>query len=146
MVTKLAKSCSSLHVATIRAIRIWTASSSSSPRTPKKVGWRDLLVGDMSQPRGEPMLSGHTSRQVGLDVDIEFAPMPDHAQSREEREFSSATDVGRAQPARQSIRKCGPMRVPSSSALLRRDPAVTRIFVNAAIEQALCREAEADRG
>ena len=59
----------------------------------KKVGWNGLLVGDMSQPRGGPMLSGHTSHQVGLDVDIWFTPMPDHVQSREEREFSSATDV-----------------------------------------------------
>src|SRR5262245_63956710 len=59
----------------------------------KKVGWNGLLVGDMSQPRGGPMLSEHTSHQIGLDVDIWFAPMPDHVQSREEREFGSATDV-----------------------------------------------------
>jgi penicillin-insensitive murein DD-endopeptidase len=59
----------------------------------KKVGWRGLLVGDISQPRDGPMLSGHTSHQVGLDVDIWFTPMPNHVQSREEREFSSATDV-----------------------------------------------------
>src|SRR6516165_2549658 len=59
----------------------------------KKVGWNGLLVGDMSQPRGGPMFSEHTSHQIGLDVDIWFAPMPDHVQSREEREFGSATDV-----------------------------------------------------
>ena len=59
----------------------------------KKVGWNGLLVGDMSQPRGGPMLSDHASHQVGLDVDIWFTPMPDHVQSREEREFGSATDV-----------------------------------------------------
>src|SRR5262249_28018456 len=59
----------------------------------KKVGWNGLLVGDMSQPRGGPMLSDHRSHQVGLDVDIWFTPMPDHVQSREEREFGSATDV-----------------------------------------------------
>ena len=59
----------------------------------KKVGWNGLLVGDMSQPRGGPMLSDHTSHQIGLDVDIWFAPMPDHVQSREEREFGPATDV-----------------------------------------------------
>ena len=35
-------------------------------------GWPGLLVGDMSQPRGGPMLTGHTSHQVGLDAD------PDH--------------------------------------------------------------------
>src|SRR6202008_3975177 len=59
----------------------------------KKIGWDGLLVGDMSQPRGGPMRSDHTSHQIGLDVDIWFTPMPDHVQSREEREFGSATDV-----------------------------------------------------
>jgi penicillin-insensitive murein endopeptidase len=66
----------------------------------RKVGWNGLLVGDMSQPRGGQMLSDHTSHQVGLDVDIWFAPMPDHAQSREEREFGLGTDVGRARSTR----------------------------------------------
>ena len=28
------------------------------------------LVGDMSQPRGGPMLTGHASHQIGLDADI----------------------------------------------------------------------------
>jgi hypothetical protein len=59
----------------------------------KKVGWNGLLVGDMSQPRGGPMLSEHRSHQIGLDVDIWFTPMPDHVQSREEREFGEAADV-----------------------------------------------------
>ena len=35
-----------------------------------KVGWPGLLVGDMAQPRGGPMLTGHASHQVGLDADI----------------------------------------------------------------------------
>ena len=33
----------------------------------KKVGWNGLLIGDMSQPRGGPMISGHASHQIGLD-------------------------------------------------------------------------------
>ena len=41
-----------------------------------KTGWRGLLVGDMSQPRGGPMLTGHASHQVGLDADIWLTPMP----------------------------------------------------------------------
>ena len=40
-------------------------------------GWPGLLVGDMSQPRGGPMLTGHASHQIGLDVSpqclIEFS-------------------------------------------------------------------------
>src|SRR6266478_10013278 len=41
-----------------------------------KTGWRGLLVGDMSQPRGGPMRTGHASHQVGLDADIWLTPMP----------------------------------------------------------------------
>jgi penicillin-insensitive murein DD-endopeptidase len=85
----------------------------------KKVGWNGLLVGDMSQPRGGPMLSDHKSHQVGLDVDIWFTPMPDHVQSREEREFGSATMWSRP-ICSTSIRNCGPIGIPSSSAPLRR--------------------------
>src|SRR6185369_10509995 len=59
----------------------------------KKVGWNGLLVGDMAQPRGGPMRSEHRSHQIGLDADIWFKPMPDHVQSREEREFGEAIDV-----------------------------------------------------
>src|ERR687896_308331 len=39
-------------------------------------GWPGLLVGDMAQPRGGPMLTGHASHQTGLDVDIWAMPMP----------------------------------------------------------------------
>ena len=42
----------------------------------KRVGWPGLLVGDMSQPRGGPMITGHASHQIGLDADIWFEPMP----------------------------------------------------------------------
>src|SRR5271170_3316540 len=30
--------------------------------------WPGILVGDISQPRGGPMLTGHASHQVGLDA------------------------------------------------------------------------------
>src|ERR1700730_15764086 len=33
-----------------------------------KAGWAEVLVGDMSQHRGGPMLTGHKSDQVGLDA------------------------------------------------------------------------------
>src|SRR6266536_4412977 len=46
-----------------------------------RVGWPGLLVGDLAQPRGGPMLTGHTSHQIGLDADIWLTPMPDHALS-----------------------------------------------------------------
>ena len=110
----------------------------------RKVGWNGLLVGDMSQPRGGPMLSEHTSHQIGLDVDIWFAPMPDHVQSREERELGPATDV-----VARNLRDVDPqVWTHGHTALIRtaaQDPVVVRILVNAAIKKALCREAGADR-
>ena len=45
-------------------------------------GWPGLLVGDMSQPRGGPMVTGHTSHQIGLDVDIWLTPTPDRILTR----------------------------------------------------------------
>jgi penicillin-insensitive murein endopeptidase len=56
-------------------------------------GWNGLLVGDLSQPRGGPMLTGHASHQVGLDADIWLTPMPARTLSRKERESMSATSV-----------------------------------------------------
>ena len=43
--------------------------------------WNGILVGDVSQPRGGPMLTGHASHQVGLDADIWLTPMPDRTLS-----------------------------------------------------------------
>lgn len=59
----------------------------------KKDGWNGLLVGDISQPRGGPMLTGHRSHQVGLDADIWFNPMPDRRMTFKERENISAVSV-----------------------------------------------------
>src|SRR5437660_5724446 len=56
-----------------------------------KTGWHGLLVGDISQPRGGPMLTGHASHQVRLDADIWLTPMPDRELTRAEREEMSAT-------------------------------------------------------
>ena len=110
-----------------------------------KVGWRGLLVGDMSQARGGPMLAGHASHQVGLDSDIWLTPMPDRELTRREREEMSATmvvaedrkdvDPNVWTPAHMEIIKAAA-----------KDPIVERIFVNAAIKKALCREAGSDRG
>jgi penicillin-insensitive murein endopeptidase len=111
----------------------------------KKVGWSGLLVGDMSQPRGGPMLTGHASHQVGLDADIWLTPMPDRKLSPEEREFMSATEMVRddrldVDPGVWTHQHTELIRTASE------DADVERIFVNAAIKKALCREAGADRG
>jgi penicillin-insensitive murein DD-endopeptidase len=109
-----------------------------------KVGWPGLLVGDMSQPRGGPMITGHASHQVGLDADIWLTPMPDHTLTRKEREETSATMV--VAPSRTDVDPR--VWTPAHLAVIKtaaEDPDVERIFVNAAIKKALCREAGSDR-
>ena len=39
-------------------------------RAAQIAGWPGLYVGDISHPRGGPMVSSHRSHQVGLDADI----------------------------------------------------------------------------
>jgi penicillin-insensitive murein endopeptidase len=115
-----------------------------SAKLPKDAGWPGILVGDLSQPRGGPMVTGHASHQVGLDADIWLTPMPTHTLSWEEREKTSALMMVRAD--RKDI---DPNHwTPSHLKVIRdaaEDPVVERIFVNPAIKKALCREAGKDR-
>jgi len=116
-----------------------------SARVPQINGWPGLLIGDISQPRGGPMLTGHASHQIGLDADIWLTPMPTRRLTREEREEMSATNVVRAD--RLDIDPDA--WTPQHTALIRaaaKERAVARIFVNPAIKKALCREAGEDRG
>jgi penicillin-insensitive murein DD-endopeptidase len=109
-----------------------------------QLGWPGLLVGDISQPRGGPMLTGHTSHQIGLDADIWLTPMPNHELSREEREEMSATNVVAADGKDVDPSVWTPAHVAVIRAAAE-DPQVERIFVNAAIKKALCRDAGSSR-
>ncbi|MBO0734009.1 MAG: penicillin-insensitive murein endopeptidase, partial [Methylocapsa sp.] len=109
-------------------------------KVPKVSHWPGILVGDMSQPRGGPMLTGHASHQIGLDVDIWLTPMPGHELSRLEREEMSSVTVVRDDRLDVDPAKWTPDHVAVIRAAAE-DPAVQRIFVNAAIKRALCREA-----
>jgi penicillin-insensitive murein endopeptidase len=109
-----------------------------------KVGWTGLLVGDISQARGGPMLTGHASHQVGLDADIWFTPMPNRELTRQEREEMSATNV--VAKDKKSINPN--VWTPAHAAIVKtaaQDPRVERVFVNAAIKKELCRTKDADR-
>lgn len=113
-------------------------------RVPSINGWPGLLVGDISQPRGGPMLTGHASHQIGLDADIWLTPMPERILTREEREMMSATNVVR--PDGTDIDPDA--WTPEHLALIKaaaQQPEVERIFVNPAIKKAICREATGDR-
>ena len=62
-------------------------------------GWSGLYVGDISQPRGGPMLTGHASHQSGLDIDIWMRPATRLDLSRGARETLSSISVRRAEGA-----------------------------------------------
>ena len=65
-------------------------------RVAQQAGWRGLYIGDMSQPRGGPMTSGHASHQIGLDADVWMLPPSSLALSPAQRErISSASVVAR---------------------------------------------------
>jgi penicillin-insensitive murein endopeptidase len=110
----------------------------------KDAGWPGILVGDMSQPRGGPMFTGHASHQVGLDADIWLTPMPTRQLSRDEREEMSAVMMVRDDRLDVDPK----VFTPGHLAVIRdaaQEPGVQRVFVNAAIKKALCREAKGDR-
>lgn len=65
-------------------------------RQAARLGWNGLYVGDMSQPRGGPMLTGHSSHQSGLDADIWLKPATDLALSRAQREAISSDSMQRS--------------------------------------------------
>ena len=110
----------------------------------RQVGWAGLYIGDMSQPRGGPMRSGHESHQIGLDADVWMLPPARLNLSRAERESLSSI----------SVRTDDQKRVNGNwtrahHLLLRAaasDPRVDRIFVAAAVKIEMCRTATpADR-
>jgi penicillin-insensitive murein endopeptidase len=102
-------------------------------------GWRGLYVGDISQPRGGPMTSGHSSHQIGLDADIWMLPAKRLNLSRAEREKISSAIV-RTADQRGVTREW----TASHHAIMRAaalDPRVDRIFVAAAVKIEMCRTA-----
>lgn len=105
--------------------------------------WPGLLVGDMSQPRGGPMISGHASHQVGLDADIWLTPMPDRTLTRREREDMSAVstlkNAGEVDP---KVWGEGQFKLIKRAASYSK---VERILVHPAIKKALCEAAGTDR-
>jgi penicillin-insensitive murein endopeptidase len=109
-----------------------------------KVGWAGLYIGDISQPRGGPMTSGHASHQIGLDADVWMLPPRRLNLTRAEREEISSIPVRSADQ-----RSVTENWTPDHKALLQAaasDPRVDRIFVAAAVKIEMCRTATtADR-
>jgi penicillin-insensitive murein endopeptidase len=106
-------------------------------------GWNGLYVGDMSQPRGGPMTSGHASHQTGLDIDVWLRPADRLNLTVQEREDLSSLDMQRAEGAYVNDRW-----TPAHEALVRQaamDPRVERIFIFAGAKIAMCENATGDR-
>ena len=104
-----------------------------------QVGWRGIYIGDIGQPRGGPMSSGHASHQMGLDADIWQLPPPRLSLSRAEREKISSIPVRSADQ-----RSVTENWTPSHRALMKAaasDPRVDRIFVAAAVKIEMCKTA-----
>ncbi len=106
-------------------------------------GWNGLLVGDISQPRGGPMTSGHASHQIGLDADVWLMQMPNRTLSKAERETISPRLVVKD-------RKTMDYGVwtEAHARLIKRAasyPEVARIFVHPPIKKELCHWATGDR-
>ncbi|MCZ4353382.1 penicillin-insensitive murein endopeptidase [Roseovarius aestuarii] len=70
-----------------------------SAKAARQPGWNGLYIGDISQPRGGPMLTGHRSHQLGLDADIWMLPATNLRLSRAQRENLSSVSMRRAKGA-----------------------------------------------
>ena len=108
------------------------------------IGWPGFLVGDMAQPRGGPMITGHWSHQVGLDADVWLTPMPDRELTRQEREEMSATNIvnDKWNDVRPDVWS---EKYVALYKMLAQDPRVERVLANPAIKRALCRDVKGDR-
>ena len=109
----------------------------------QKVGWPGLLIGDISQPRGGPMLSGHRSHQVGLDADIRYEPMPRRPLSAHERATMSGYMLAGAKETRVNENWS-----PGHAKILKiaaKNPRVQRILTHPAVKKKLCDTVKGDR-
>ncbi len=109
--------------------------------TARDIGFgKGLYIGDMSQPRGGPMTSGHASHQIGLDVDIWYLPPSSLTLTEAEREMISANSVRSADQKSVTENWTSVHRELLKAAAL--DPRVDRIFVAAAVKIEMCKTAK----
>ena len=105
----------------------------------RQPGWKGLYIGDISQPRGGPMTSGHQSHQIGLDIDIWMLPPKSLRHSRRARENISSISV-RSKDQRSVNRNF----TRAHAEILKyaaSDPRVDRVFVTPPVKVELCKSA-----
>ncbi|MEL6806505.1 MAG: penicillin-insensitive murein endopeptidase [Pseudomonadota bacterium] len=109
----------------------------------KQPGWKGLYIGDISQPRGGPMLSGHRSHQMGLDIDIWMLPASRMNLSRNTRENISSISLRRAKGAFVNDNwSRAHHRIIKAAA---KDKRTARIFVFPGAKVQMCKDAKGDR-
>ncbi len=114
-----------------------------SRKAAQQRGWKGLYVGDLSQPRGGPMLTGHRSHQIGLDADIWMLPPNRLNLSATEREALSSISTRRAKGA--YVNKNWTRAHHEIIKAAAKDKRVARIFVFPGAKVQMCKDAKGDR-
>ena len=109
----------------------------------KQPGWKGLYIGDISQPRGGPMLSGHRSHQMGLDIDIWMLPATQLNLSRNQRENISSISLRRSGGAFVNNNWSRAHHEIIKAAA--KDKRTARIFVFPGAKVQMCKDAKGDR-
>ena len=114
-----------------------------SRKAAKQPGWSGLYVGDMSQPRGGPMLTGHRSHQIGLDADIWMLPAKHLNLSANARESISSISMRRAKGA--FVNKSWTRAHHEILKAAAKDKRVARIFVFPGAKVQMCKDEKGNR-
>ncbi|WP_413114021.1 penicillin-insensitive murein endopeptidase [Thaumasiovibrio sp. DFM-14] len=112
-------------------------------RKTSQLGGSDLLIGDMSMPRGGHFISGHQSHQTGLDVDI-WLLTAKQKMDLKERESLNALNVVDLKNYRINFKRWSEEHTTLISTAAK-DERVSRIFVHPVIKEALCKETWSER-
>ncbi|MGJ8616793.1 MAG: penicillin-insensitive murein endopeptidase [Sulfitobacter sp.] len=125
------------HPDTVDMVKKLSAKAAQQP------GWAGLYVGDMSQARGGPMLTGHRSHQIGLDADIWMLPPKSLNLSRAQRESISSISMRRAKGAyvNSSWTRAHHEIIKAAA----EDPRVERIFVFPGAKVQMCNDEKGNR-
>ncbi len=125
------------HPVTIDYIRDLSAKAAQQP------GWNGLYIGDISQPRGGPMLTGHRSHQLGLDIDIWMRPTDRLNLTATERENISSISMRRDKGA--YVNSSWTRQHHEILKAAASDPRVARIFVFPGAKVQMCNDEKGDR-
>ncbi|MFV0411560.1 MAG: penicillin-insensitive murein endopeptidase [Paracoccus sp. (in: a-proteobacteria)] len=114
-----------------------------SVKQARQPGWSGIYVGDLSQPRGGPMLTGHASHQIGLDADVWLLTAQNLNLTAAQRESISSSDLSRRNGT--SVNSGWTAQHMALVKAAAEDPAVARIFIFPGAKVKMCAEATGDR-